>query len=724
VWHLDVHRLAEALDANAWGEVVERSRRRGICTLVRQGLLDARARFSTPVPADVLGALEAGVGEASARLVTAPLGVLAEDLRATRGTRRRLRLLREAAFPDAAFLEARYGPQPPLLRPLLWLRRWIAGAARAAASRAVPEGQRSSLRLALALLVPRLRPHVALITIGCAAMVLQAAALLALPVQAGRFTEAWSEGGGGAATLAVLPVALAGLYALAGVFARLTLGRVELRVARALREGLVERLRALPLRWVERRASGTLLAWLGAESETLAATAAELPATLLPTLAAAVVAALLLGQRDPWIAAGALGAAPLAALLLGRVIRSLRDAAVRAVDAHASLLAELQEQIEGLATIRLFGQEEREAARLRSSEERLARAREAQLTGQAWLGPLSRLVIGGSVLASIGLAALRPEAALRTPAEWVTTLLYGLALARPLASLVALPGQIVEASAAVDRFGQAWQTAPEPRGIQLRERLGGAAQWHDVHFRHPGRPPTLLGTSLRVAPGELVALVGANGAGKTTLVRLLARLDDPDAGRITIGGRDLRTLDPRTVRRAVTLVTQRTRLFDRSLRENLAYGAPNASPDEIEEASRRAGLRDFIATLPRGYETPVGENGIALSAGQRQRVALARALLTDPPLLVLDEATSMLDADGERSFLERNRAWLRRRAVLLVTHRRASLELVDRVVALVEGRAVEEHRAGSAEADGSRSLSSGSPCGWARRPAADARLAR
>jgi ABC-type multidrug transport system fused ATPase/permease subunit len=413
---------------------------------------------------------------------------------------------------------------------------------------------------------------------------------------------------------------------------------------------------------------------------------------VLPTLGAAIVAALLLGQRDPWIAAGALGAAPLAAVLLRRVIRSLRDAAARAVDAHASLLAQLQEQIEGLATIRLFGQEEREAARLRSSEERLACAREAQLTGQAWLGPLSRLVIGGSVLVAIGLAALRPDTALRTPAEWVTTILYGLALARPLASLVALPGQIVDARAAVDCFGQAWQTAPEPRGIEICERLGGAAKWHDVHFRYPGRPPTLLGTNLRVAPGELVALVGANGAGKTTLVRLLARLDDPDAGRITIGGRDLRTLDPRTVRRAVTLVTQQTHLFNRSLRENLAYGAPDASQNEIEEAARRTGLHDFVETLPRGYETPVGENGIALSGGQRQRVALARALLMDSPFLVMDEATSMLDADGERSFLELNRAWLRRRAVLLVTHRRTSLELADRVVALVEGRAVEEHR--------------------------------
>ena len=215
----------------------------------------------------------------------------------------------------------------------------------------------------------------------------------------------------------------------------------------------------------------------------------------------------------------------------------------------------------------------------------------------------------------------------------------------------------------------------------------------DVHFAYPDRLPALRGVSLTIRAGETLALTGPNGAGKTTLASLLQRFEDPQSGTIRLDGIELREIRLSDLRRQIGLVPQRPLMFDGTVRENIGFGREGASDAEIEEAARLSQAHDFVEQLPDGYATRIGENGVRLSGGQVQRLALARALLKDPPILILDEATSMYDLDGESAFVEVAATALRNRTVLLITHRPATLALADRIVTLESGRIVAERRA-------------------------------
>jgi subfamily B ATP-binding cassette protein MsbA len=202
----------------------------------------------------------------------------------------------------------------------------------------------------------------------------------------------------------------------------------------------------------------------------------------------------------------------------------------------------------------------------------------------------------------------------------------------------------------------------------------------------------LEGIDLTVAPGEVVALVGPSGVGKTTLVNLIARLYEPTAGRVEIDGRDARTYDLRGLRQQIGLVPQETFLFGGTVRENIAYGRLAADAAAIVAAARAANAHDFIAALPDGYDTIVGEKGVRLSMGQRQRIAIARALLKDPRILILDEATSSLDAESERLVQEALERLLVGRTAFIIAHRLSTIRQASRIVVLRDGRIVEEGR--------------------------------
>jgi ABC-type multidrug transport system fused ATPase/permease subunit len=214
-----------------------------------------------------------------------------------------------------------------------------------------------------------------------------------------------------------------------------------------------------------------------------------------------------------------------------------------------------------------------------------------------------------------------------------------------------------------------------------------------VRFAYDGRPPALDGVTFTVAAGETVAITGQNGAGKSTLAGLVLRFMDPQEGAVRLDGIDLRELRLEDLRRQVGLVPQRPLLFDGTVRDNIAWGREGATDAEIEDAARLAQAHDFVLSLPDGYGTRVGEHGVRLSGGQGQRVALARALLKDPPILILDEATSMVDLDGEGAFVAAAAQRLRGRTILIITHRPATLALADRRIRLEGGRAIEEPRA-------------------------------
>jgi ATP-binding cassette subfamily B protein/subfamily B ATP-binding cassette protein MsbA len=253
-------------------------------------------------------------------------------------------------------------------------------------------------------------------------------------------------------------------------------------------------------------------------------------------------------------------------------------------------------------------------------------------------------------------------------------------------------GSLQEIGASVDRVLELLDAEPEVKdrpGAVALPGVRGHVRLEGVTFGYePGRP-VLCDVSLEVLPGQTVAVVGATGAGKTTLVSLVARFFDPWAGRVTLDGHDLRDVRLRSLRDQVSLVLQEPFLFPFSIAENIAYGRPGASRAEVEAAARAANLHDFIARLPHGYETVVGERGATLSGGERQRLSIARALLKDAPVLILDEPTSALDAHTEQLLLGALRRLMEGRTTFIIAHRLSTVRDADRIVVLQDGQIAE-----------------------------------
>ncbi len=275
-------------------------------------------------------------------------------------------------------------------------------------------------------------------------------------------------------------------------------------------------------------------------------------------------------------------------------------------------------------------------------------------------------------------------------------LIYAIMVAGGVGALSEIWGELQRASGATERLVELLNSddsvADPAEGKPLAQAGRGAIEFEDVRFFYPTRPNTaaLDGVSLRVEPGETVALVGPSGAGKSTIFQLLLRFYDPATGVIKLDDLDLREMDRETFRAAMALVPQDPVIFAASARENIRFGRPDATDAEVEEAAKAAAAHDFLSALPEGYETYVGERGIMLSGGQKQRIAIARAILRDAPILLLDEATSALDAESERAVQNAVAEMSAGRTTLIVAHRLATVKQADRILVFEDGQIVAE----------------------------------
>ncbi len=263
---------------------------------------------------------------------------------------------------------------------------------------------------------------------------------------------------------------------------------------------------------------------------------------------------------------------------------------------------------------------------------------------------------------------------------------------QPLEKIASVVESYPKGIAGFRRYSELMATEPDivdAEGAVMLEDVKGAIGFEDVTFGYDPERPVMRGITLSVAPGETVAFVGPSGAGKTTLLALVPRFYDVDGGRITIDGRDIRTLAMGSLRRNIGIVSQDVFLFAGTLRENIAYGRLEAGEDEIMEAARRARLAEMIAALPDGLDTVIGERGVKLSGGQKQRVAIARIFLKNPPILILDEATSALDTETERMIQQSLDELSKGRTVLVIAHRLATIRNADRIAVVSDGRIVE-----------------------------------
>jgi subfamily B ATP-binding cassette protein MsbA len=368
----------------------------------------------------------------------------------------------------------------------------------------------------------------------------------------------------------------------------------------------------------------------------------------------------------------------------------------RAQEKIAELNVILHEAFSGTKIVKAFGRERHEAARFdRVNDRLLALALKDHRTDEI-TEPLMEILAAFGIMGALWYGGHQVIAGTRTPGDFFSftaavALLYG-----PVRQLSRIANTMQQSTSSVERVFEILDQPPaidDRPGAATLTTFTTALRFEGVTFRYPGTAePALRDINLEVRRGEVVAFVGMSGAGKSTLMDLVPRFHDATEGRITIDGRDVRDVTQASLRAQMAIVTQDTFLFSDSVYDNIAYGRDDATREQVVRAARQAHAAEFIEATPGGYDTLVGERGVRLSGGQRQRLAIARAFLKDPPILILDEATSDLDAESEFMVQQALAELMRNRTVLVIAHRLSTVRNADRIVVIHEGRIAEVGR--------------------------------
>ena len=364
----------------------------------------------------------------------------------------------------------------------------------------------------------------------------------------------------------------------------------------------------------------------------------------------------------------------------------------RVRDRLGDLNAQLQDNLAGIRVIQAFGQESRTLERFTTESTNYYQARVKGIRyWSTWFPAMGFVASLGTVIV-LGAGTVMVVNGSLTLGTLVAFLAYTVSFYEPIHRLTDIDNTYQQAIAAGERIFElldATSDIQDGPDAQELPSLAADVLFDNVHFRYGTGDEVLHDVTFRMAPGETVALVGRSGAGKTSIANLLCRFYDPIHGRITVDGHDLRTVKLHSLRSQVAVVLQDTFLFNASVKENLLFGKPGATDEELIAAAQAAYAHDFIEALPEGYDTEVGERGVKLSGGQKQRLAVARAILADPRILVLDEATSSVDAEAEYLIQQALEAVLKDRTALVIAHRLSTIRSADKIIALEEGRIVE-----------------------------------
>lgn len=531
----------------------------------------------------------------------------------------------------------------------------------------------------------QLVPYRRRLALATALLMAESAVALSLPWFAGRVAQALLSGRV-PDTLLLGWLAVLAVQCALSVADGIALGSISSQLIADLGSRVYDHLQALPLRWHQDRQRGSILALLSNDVWRISAFMTDTLTPLLPLLFTCAGALIMLLRIDARIGLAIGAAIPvfvIALRLITRQMRPLADAAIRE-DALKTAIAE--QNLATLPIIKAYTREAEESARYTTQSHKVRDLEVRQLRLSSMLSPLVRWVMSAAVLMLLWLGGRGVASGTLHASDLVSLLLYGLLLTQPVSQLASLYGHVQSARGSARRLIEVLgEPAEVDAGARELTTLRGEIAFESVGYAYPERAPVLEALDLHVAPGETVAITGHNGAGKSTLMHLLMRFADPQSGRITLDGFDLREFSLRNLRSHIGLVTQHVLLFNASVAHNIGYGRFRATTEQIEAAARAARAHDFIMRLPQGYETTIGDEGVRLSGGQKQRIALARALLKDPAILILDEATAMFDPEGERDFIRECHAILHSRTVLLITHRPASLALADRVLRLENG---------------------------------------
>jgi ATP-binding cassette, subfamily B, bacterial len=567
--------------------------------------------------------------------------------------------------------------------------------------------ERGSGRRARAWLWPLVRPHRGLVVLASLAVLVQTGAGLAMPF----LVKVAIDRGVVPKDLEVINrvalayLVLAGVQFLAGRYETLTVARVGQRVLFTVRTKLFRHLQTLSLDFFERERTGRLVARMTGDIDAMSDLVTDGLVTLVTGLITVAGVAVILVVMDWQLALATLVVAPLIALAALAWRRWSADAYRQVRETHSVVNVQLQEMLAGVRAIQAFRRERATAARLAeaNADERVAHRRTIALAsfffpGIEFLGTAATVVVlgvgGGRVLAGdleIGVLA--------------AFLLYLRSLFDPVQQLSELYDSFQSATAGAERVGAVLAERPSVREADDPVPLPhprGEVRLEDVCFAYDQGPRVLHDVDLRIDAGTTLALIGPTGAGKSTVAKLIARFYDPGAGRVTLDGIDLRQVRVADLRRAMGYVPQEGFLFSGTVLDNIRFGRPEATRAEVEAAARAVGADQVIAGLPDGYDTQVGERGALLAAGERQLIAFARAWIADPALLILDEATSNLDAASEARVTDALQRLRAGRTTIVIAHRLSTIAQADQIAVVSDGRIVESGAPAELRARGGR----------------------
>ena len=509
-----------------------------------------------------------------------------------------------------------------------------------------------------------------------------------IPYLVGRAVD---EIGGHSTNLWPLALAVAGAGVLRLVFSvarRLVAGRVSLGVEYDLRNRMYQHLQSLELAFFDQQQTGQLMSRATVDLQSVRFFLGYGLVFLLQSAITIVIAATVMVALEPALALVALAPTPFVVWIAYRYGRRNRPASQEVQQRIAELTAEAEENIGGVRVVKAFAQEPRQLRRFSGAVKRVFDQSMVSTRLRAFYSPF----IG--FLPQLGLAALLLVGGRQvidgriTVGEFIAFYGYVLMLTGPMRGLGMALGMAQRAVASGARVFELLDRAPLLVAAPDARPLpagGGRVELRDVTFGYDDGEPVLRNIDLDLEAGRTVAHVGPTGSGKTTLVMLIPRLYDVQHGSVLVDGVDVRDLDPAALRREVAVVSDDAFLFSAPLGENIAYARPDASEDEVRQAALRAGLGELLDELPDGLDTLVGERGLTLSGGQRQRVAIARALLAEPRILILDDATSSVDATTESQIKSALAEVMRGRTTFVIAHRLSTIALADEIVVLEDG---------------------------------------
>ncbi len=471
--------------------------------------------------------------------------------------------------------------------------------------------------------------------------------------------------------------------------------RVGRGIIRELRNRMYDRIQDLPLSFFQVEQTGNLISRLTNDVNIVRAMVSHAVTASLKEVCSIVVLVVVIFQLDWEMALLAFGVLPFAFLPLIRFGRRIRKISTRGQEATAEMTAFLHETIAGAKIVKAFGMENYEKERFYARSQRLYKfdMREAKI--DELTSPLMEFIGGVGMAAAIFYGGYRVLNGNLTPGTFTGVLTAILSLYRPIKRISKLNNAVQRGLAATDRIFDILERPPESRESRARRELDFQPEvitFDNVCFRYNDQKasPVLDRINLQARSGQVTAIVGMSGGGKTSLVNLIPRFYDVTAGCIRINGQDIREFTLPSLRRQVAIVTQEPILFNESIRDNIAYGNRQASPEGILAAARAAFVDAFAERLPQGLDTPIGELGSRLSGGEKQRICIARALLKDAPILILDEATSALDSESETLVQKALENLMHGRTAFVIAHRLSTIVHADHIIVMARGRIVEE----------------------------------